>query len=217
MRKFTVVISPHIIYKQFLSKEFFEKLEYWEGKHLVRFDPKKGVKIAIVDFKMRDGYDLEDLDIPKMVEVLDVIKQDGTKYTCLIKAVANRAAMKLVKMFDFDVVWEPPFHATRNRLILSFISDNKQAKSIIKALKIFGSVDDVHIQKAVYLDTNPMAMLTDKQKEVILMAKKIGYYEVPRKASSKKLAKELQLSKATAVEHLRKAEKRLINYLLAGY
>jgi predicted DNA binding protein len=49
------------------------------------------------------------------------------------------------------------------------------------------------------------------------MAKHMGYYEVPRKTTSRKIAKVMHLSKATTLEHLRKAEKRIINHILVGY
>lgn len=57
--------------------------------------------------------------------------------------------------------------------------------------------------------------LTQKQREVLVAAYKIGYY-IPRKTTSEQLAKNLKLADSTVVEHLRKAEQRLITHILTS-
>ena len=58
-----------------------------------------------------------------------------------------------------------------------------------------------------------MPKLSDKQKEVIQLAVKRGYYEFPRKVNLNDLAKELKLSKPTLQQHLRTAEKKVVPFL----
>ncbi len=55
--------------------------------------------------------------------------------------------------------------------------------------------------------------LSYKQKEVINLAVKKGYYEFPRKVNLDDLAKELKISKPTLQQHLRTAEKKLVPFL----
>jgi DNA-binding MarR family transcriptional regulator len=65
------------------------------------------------------------------------------------------------------------------------------------------------------LDPNsPMACLTERQRKILLSAYKLGYYDVPRTMDSEKLARALELDKSTVVEHLRKAEKRLLRQVI---
>ena len=82
---------------------------------------------------------------------------------------------------------------------------------------LFGKVYNIRYHKAVYQEHNMLSVLTDKQREIILAAKREGYYDYPRKINTKELAEKVGVSKATVVEHLRKAEGRLMANILAGY
>ncbi len=52
--------------------------------------------------------------------------------------------------------------------------------------------------------------LSERQREVFDLARKRGYYEWPREVSAADLAEELGVSKPTLLEHLRKAEAKLL-------
>jgi len=53
--------------------------------------------------------------------------------------------------------------------------------------------------------------LTAQQRQVFEHARDAGYYEWPREASTRELATDLGVSKTTLLEHLRKAEAKLLN------
>lgn len=57
---------------------------------------------------------------------------------------------------------------------------------------------------------SPLNQLTEKQREVLITAYKLGYYDIPRRINSEQLAKKLNIGDSTLVEHLRKAERRLL-------
>lgn len=58
-----------------------------------------------------------------------------------------------------------------------------------------------------------MPKLSDKQKQVIELAVKKGYFDFPRKINLDGLAKELKISKQTVQQHIRIAEKKLVPFL----
>lgn len=61
-------------------------------------------------------------------------------------------------------------------------------------------------------DTTAMA-LTDRQREVLRAARRLGYYAVPREAGIRAVADEVGCAPGTAAEHLQKAEARLVDRL----
>lgn len=61
----------------------------------------------------------------------------------------------------------------------------------------------------------PLDELTDRQREVIQTAYRMGYYEVPREVASKEIADELRVDPSTVAEHLQRAERNLLSHLLS--
>jgi hypothetical protein len=61
-----------------------------------------------------------------------------------------------------------------------------------------------------------LSKLTSRQRQILLTGYALGYYDVPRKISSEELSPHLNADKSTIVEHLRKAEKKLIDGIITG-
>lgn len=62
--------------------------------------------------------------------------------------------------------------------------------------------------------TSPLDALTDRQREVVEAAYDLGYYDVPRTASSEALAEEVGLDPSTVSEHLQRAERNLLGRIV---
>jgi DNA-binding CsgD family transcriptional regulator len=61
-----------------------------------------------------------------------------------------------------------------------------------------------------------LSKLTGRQRQILLIGYALGYYDVPRRISSDDLSRHLDVDKSTVVEHLRKAERKLIGSIIAG-
>lgn len=62
----------------------------------------------------------------------------------------------------------------------------------------------------------PEAVLTDRQRDAVVTALELGYYEIPRTASVSDVARRLGCAESTAAEHLRKSESKLLSSLFGG-
>ena len=217
MRKIIVEMDPNFVSK-FVAKEFFDSFMYIEGNSLIRYDFEKGEEIGIFDVQMKPGFALNDLKFPTGFTILNILRKIGNKYTCLFKMEFKGTLMKILKRFNVeDIIYDLPYILSEKKFVISFIGDNRMIKKVLKALKTLGIIRNISVQKATFTEFNILSCLTDRQKEIILLAKKNGYYKFPRKITAGELAKKLGISKTTTIEHLRKAENRIISCNLAGY
>jgi predicted DNA binding protein len=222
MRKAIIGVNPKFMVK-LLPEGFFDNLEHIEGKALLRLDFEKRIKIAIVDIKMKEGTALKDLKLPKELTIVDVLKEKDDTYTCLVKVkykqnILNFPEIRPFKLFMAEnIIFDFPFRVSKDKIVFSVITDSKYLRAILKILKPLGFIESISFHKPVFSEYSFLSCLTERQKEVITAAKKHGYYEVPREITVEELSKKLGISKATTVEHLRKAENRIISSIMAGY
>ena len=217
MRRIIIEMNPGLV-TTFVQKNFFESLEYIEGKALLTFDIERGVKIGICDIKMKDSFTLDDLQAPQGFEILNVLREEGTKYTCLVQIEYRKNLMKLLKLFHVEnIIYDLPFIVSEEKIVFAFIAESEALKKLLGIIKPLGLVRNISFQKVTAPEYSALSCLTDRQREIILAAKKHGYYEFPRKITPEELSQQLGISKATIIEHLRKAENRIITHITTGY
>jgi predicted DNA binding protein len=100
----------------------------------------------------------------------------------------------------------------RQREYNVLVFQREDLKHIIDDLESFGTVTLGRLEE---YGTGTESLLTDRQHEVAGEALARGYYDWPRKITNEGLAAELEISRATLHEHLRKAERALFSSVLA--
>jgi len=123
----------------------------------------------------------------------------------------------LASQFNLDIIWDTPTIFTKGKMVISVTGNEENLKKFLQLIKRIGDIIKVSYKKAIYNEQAILSCLTEKQKEILIAAKKNGYYHYPRQINSKELSTILGLSKPTVVQHLRKAEIRIMSTILAGY
>ena len=216
MRKATVELVPHPFLKDLLH-DFFEKIEYAEILQMIHLDFDRDIKTAIVRCIMRDGYSPEDLPYPPGIEVMDVLKVDGKEAICLMRGGVPDELRLMFKEFDLELIWDLPTYFTSEKLVYTVIGDQPNLKKFFERIRFLGEIKSISCQRESYQHYDVLSCLTKRQRDILIKAKKGGYYDYPRRINADQLAERLGIGKSATVEHLRKAEGRIISHIFSGY
>lgn len=206
------------------SLEQFSKIEQQENDdfHLnliktfeilqfLRFDAKQLATICRVEFK-DPSTRIEDFFDSKRMKIVVLEEEKPGRYTLFIKERAQSSDRAILRT---GVYLSDPCIIRDGKIKVGVVGDAKQLRDFIKYVK------RMNVDYTVVSSTNPtfgvhspLESLTDKQRNVITSAFEQGYYDLPRKISSRDLAKKLGLRGSTLIEHRRKAERRLLAGIL---
>jgi len=217
-----IELQPNDYAKDILNRYIdFEKIESLETLELLRADILKKEKIQIVEITVKPNVDINDIKFPYGSEILYILNQTNNKYLCVLKWKITNDIFDGIKKLqggkEIELMRDSPNIITKDSYVLSAIGKQNSISFFIDYIKKIGTIIKISYVKPIYFGSNILSCLTEKQRKTILMAKKLGYYEYPRKINSEKLAEKLGISTPTVIEHLRKAEIRLLDQILTGY
>ncbi|MHA2332091.1 MAG: helix-turn-helix domain-containing protein, partial [Candidatus Hodarchaeales archaeon] len=122
----------------------------------------------------------------------------------------------------FDCMELPPTIYKKDRERIHLLISSESGNSFVEEVENLDTVDKVVLKKLspfkssetkypIYISiSDVMSQLTQRQIHSLILAVKKGYYEIPRKTGTEELAKNFDISRRTFEEHLRKAEKKLV-------
>jgi predicted DNA binding protein len=215
MRKVVLELVPNEMVRK-MQGSFMDGIEEIEMVELLRLDLEHGEKLGVVRIRFLPGGSVRSNGSLGIMEIVNVIEENGNESVVLVKARAPPEFAHMAKKFDLDLVWTTPLKVTRNKIVYSFIGDDGSIRKMVQLLKTFGETVKLSVQDASFSSSEMLSSLTPKQRELMREAKRLGYYNYPRSISATDLAKAVGLSRSTVVEHLRKAEIRLLDQLLEG-
>jgi hypothetical protein len=121
--------------------------------------------------------------------------------------------MKIPKM----LMTRPPNFLDVDRMKVELIGKEKEIKGFLQYANKWSN-NSFKILGLTSIDAKGdslLSKLTPRQRQMLLTAYALGYYDVPRRISSDGLSRHLKVDKSTIVEHLRKAERKLIGGIIA--
>jgi hypothetical protein len=216
MRKMILELEPRPPFSE-MVEQVLRNVESYTILEMVRIDFQHGVKVGVMEVNMKEGFTIGDLTLPPPARVVSVVQESGRTYTCIVQVKAPREMLGLFREFDLDVIWDTPLGVSKDTLTLSVVGEDGELRRLMGLVDNLGTVKEMHVQPASFHREDMLASLTERQRDVVIAAKRYGYYDYPRRINSEELADRVGVSKATVVEHLRKAEGRLMEALLAGY
>jgi len=191
------------------SRKFFDLLEKYELLQIHRQDDDQIFATQKVKFK-------DPKMDPKMLEgkhygmsYIEVIKEDRGNNEFIF--FSKHKWVKQTKEFldKLDLIIDPPIILDKDRLLVSIITDSKNIDEFVEFLDSFYNtkLEILSISDIQPNYENIFLKLTDRQKEIVYYAIQNGYFEIPRRINSKKIANHFKISRSALYEHLRKIER----------
>jgi predicted DNA binding protein len=216
MRKLTFDFYPNETIRE-VQKPIFKDIYSYELLEMLRIDYEEGVKIGLLECLTKESIPIDDVKLPDYLEILSVLKSKDDKHICIVKVRVPKEFTQMLTEFKLDLIWTTPTLISEKKLVYSCIGDQKNLTKFIEIMKNYGEIVNMRFPKAAYQEHDILSVLTEKQREVLIAAHEHGYYDYPKKINSERLSEKVNISKATLVQHLRKAEGRLLANILAGY
>ena len=182
----------------------------------LKIDWDKAMCVDLIEVILKEGMSIDELEAIGHMKILNVLKSEGDKHICLAKHIEPETTKDNFQMFDLDLIPATPTIVSEEKCTASFIGENENLKKFLEIMKLDVEIINISFKKAVYEKHDLLSVLTDKQRHILITAHNNGYYDYPKKIHSKELSEKVNLSKATLVQHLRKAEGRILGEIIVG-
>jgi DNA-binding CsgD family transcriptional regulator len=217
MRRVTLEFNYQDAWKQIFGSNA-DKVEILEGLRCFKCDLES---IAIIcRIKLKDkSMNVKDLIGKGLLTNIELLykEKDGSEVVFIEGRLCIPQLPKGARLPKL-LVAHPPDFLDVDRMKVEVLGREADVKKIFQnasgwsnTYKILGLTSSIDKK-----EESTLSKLTIKQRQALLTAFALGYYDVPRRISSEELSRHLNADKSTVVEHLRKAERKLIASIVAG-
>lgn len=148
----------------------------------------------------------------------EVLARDEARreVTALITWRIPKDLAAIVEEFGADLVPSEPFVIGPEETVVTFYAAEERLPVVYRLL------DDLHIEYKVSAvrpfrgERGPLAGVTERQRALLELAYRLGYFETPAKTSLAKLARIAGVSRAAVSKTLRRAEARVLESVLGS-
>lgn len=216
MRTLTLELEPFETVKEEMA-ETFAQIRSYSILETLKMDYQEGICIEIMELILKEGASIHDIRTVGNMEILSVLKSIDSKHTCLIRYTEPEESQGQFKESDLGLIHTTPTIISPEKFTISMMGEQKNLSDFVEMIRNAGTILKMSFRRAAYQKADILAVLTDKQREVMVAAFQNGYYDFPKKISSKELCRKVSISKPTLLQHMRKAEGRILKEIMTGY
>lgn len=216
MRTITLEIEPFETVLEEMAETFINIRSY-SILETLKMDYQEGICIEIMELTLKEGVPIHDIKTVGNMEILSVLRSMENKHTCLIRYTEAEEAKEQFQESDLGLIHTIPTTISQEKFIISMMGEQENLSNFVDMMRNVGTIKKMAFRRAAYQKADILAVLTDKQKDVMVAAFQNGYYDYPKRISSERLCEKVSISKPTLLQHLRKAEGRIMKEIMAGY
>ncbi|MFX1479422.1 MAG: helix-turn-helix domain-containing protein [Promethearchaeota archaeon] len=197
------------------SRKFFDLLEKYELLQVHRQDNDQIFATQKVKFKDPNMHPKQLEGESYGISFIEVIKEDKMNNEFIFFS-KHKWVEETKRFLDrLDLIIDPPIVLDRERLLVSIIAESKNIDEFVNSLNHFykEELDILSISHMQPNYENLFLKLTERQKEIAYYAVQHGYFKIPRRINSKKIATHFKISRSALYEHLRKIERTIFHSL----
>jgi HTH DNA binding domain len=213
MRKVTLEFNYQDAWKQIFGS-YAEKVEILEALRCFKCDCNlDSITIALIcRIKLKDKrMNVKDLIGEGVLTNIEILykEKDGSEVVFIEGKLRISHLPKNARLPKL-LVARPPDFLDVDRMKVEILGKERDVKKILENASRWSNTYKILGLTSIDKKEEPLlSKLSSKQRQALLTAFALGYYDVPRKISSEELSRHLNADKSTIVEHLRKAEKKL--------
>lgn len=156
--------------------------------------------------------------IPSVLDY-DIVRDDDERFYVYHRCIVDGGAQALFETFTRDtLLLVPPIEFSDDgAATFSLFGDSEEVQTALDSIPKTITFDMHAVSGMADTPEVTGTMLTVRQREAIEAALSLGYYDIPRESDYEDVAEAIDCAPSTAAEHLRKAEKKLVQSAFGGY
>ncbi len=168
---------------------------------------------CVPQVEVEERLDGDELAERECVDGVELIAEKDDTYLYLLELTATGLPERTDEDHD-ALIGSCDTAVTERGVLVSLVGSQEAIRDMLRNYEAAGATPD--LRKLAEYDGGSSALdaLTDRQLTVIKTAYDLGFYEVPRQASTEDIAGALDLNSATVAEHLQRAERNLLTQQL---
>ena len=169
--------------------------------------------VVLVDIAMRAGKTAKDFKSENGMEILEIHAQEGRNVVAT--ALTTGPIMRLFTTTKACWLSRPTYLDSKTGFRITISGTIDGVRAYRKELDTLVPGDlNLRISRTLLGPAGRGPAMSPRRREVMEMARSMGYYDTPRKCSQRELAERLDIRQATVAEHLQRAERDLVAFWL---
>ena len=209
----TAELERYGVFAEFLASTFRDRR--YIGIVAVETEDLDPVVDVIESHRMTDSVEV--------LERYDQSRSDRTAATLLLEGDLVEFTPLQTLMYEGFLPLGPTELTDGRECFDLLLSDRDELSDAVELLSEFGHVSVDRISPDFRREVVPshaewqelLSSIPSRQRDILNKAVELGYFEIPREVTLEELADELGITKTTASTHLRKAEGKIIEFLMS--
>jgi len=132
------------------------------------------------------------------------------EYTVLLRVSMTEGMGEMARRVGADLLPAQPCIITAETGRVSFYSTDAQLRRVRELLDLLGMPYTVERTRRASGPVGPLASLSERQRDLLILAHRLGYFESPAKTDLARIAGIAGISKAAVSKQMRAAQRKLV-------